>query len=291
MGLRMKLNLMLLTVFVLGLAAAGYLSNRIMERNAREEVLQNGRLLLAGAHGAAQYTVEEIKPLLNDQLKQKFLPQAVSFYAANRSAQAIRAWLPEYTYRTAALNPTNLSDRSTDWEASAIREFRNDPARKELIAERQSPTGLVLDLFQPVIVSEPGCLSCHSRPEAAPKALVAAYGANNGFGWKMNEVVGVEVASVPMSVPLNRAHDTLWTLMAMMAGIFLCLLIVVNVFLHFMVVRPLSKMQRIANEVSLGKAEVPEYVARGSDEIASLGNSFNRMRRSLESALKLLHQP
>jgi protein-histidine pros-kinase len=45
-------------------------------------------------------------------------------------------------------------------------------------------------------------------------------------------------------------------------------------------------MSRIANEVSLGKLGLPEYVVRGSDEIALLSASFNRMRRSFEEALK-----
>jgi protein-histidine pros-kinase len=45
-------------------------------------------------------------------------------------------------------------------------------------------------------------------------------------------------------------------------------------------------MSRIADAVSLGKLDLPEYVVKGSDEIASLSASFNRMRRSLEEALK-----
>jgi protein-histidine pros-kinase len=34
--------------------------------------------------------------------------------------------------------------------------------------------------------------------------------------------------------------------------------------------------------------DAPEFAERGRDEIASLGASFNRMRRSLANALKLL---
>jgi protein-histidine pros-kinase len=45
-------------------------------------------------------------------------------------------------------------------------------------------------------------------------------------------------------------------------------------------------MSRIADAVSLGKLDLPEYVVKGSDEIASLSASFSRMRRSLEEALK-----
>ena len=72
----------------------------------------------------------------------------------------------------------------------------------------------------------------------------------------------------------------------LLAGIFLLLLVLLNVLLHFFVIRPVAEMSRIANEVSLGKLGLPEYVVRGSDEIALLSASFNRMRRSLEEALK-----
>ena len=47
-------------------------------------------------------------------------------------------------------------------------------------------------------------------------------------------------------------------------------------------------MARIANDVSLGKPNTPEYEREGRDEIATLSLSFNRMRRSLESALELI---
>ena len=52
--------------------------------------------------------------------------------------------------------------------------------------------------------------------------------------------------------------------------------------------RPIRRMSAIASEVSLGKMDAPEFEERGKDEIASLAGSFNRMRRSLANAMKLL---
>jgi protein-histidine pros-kinase len=46
----------------------------------------------------------------------------------------------------------------------------------------------------------------------------------------------------------------------------------------------------MADEISLGKMDAPELAVRGNDEIAALASSFNRMRRSLERALKLLER-
>ena len=39
--------------------------------------------------------------------------------------RAVRADHPDYTYKEAALNPTNPADRALDWEADFINNFRN----------------------------------------------------------------------------------------------------------------------------------------------------------------------
>jgi protein-histidine pros-kinase len=114
------------------------------------------------------------------------------------------------------------------------------------------------------------------------------YGVNNGFGWKMNEIIGAQIVTVPMSLPLARAQQTFTTFMILLGGIFILLLVLLNILLHFVVIRPVVRMAEVANEVSMGKPDAPEYVKPGSDEIASLSQSFNRMRLSLESAMKML---
>ncbi|HRX70092.1 MAG TPA: DUF3365 domain-containing protein [Candidatus Competibacteraceae bacterium] len=288
MGLRMKFNLVLLLAFVIGLALAAYLSDQILKQNAREEVLQNARIMMESALGARAYTAQRIQPLLTLQMKREFRPESVAAFAAAQSFNALRAKFPEYTYKEAALNPTNPNDRATDWEADIIHEFRNNADRKELSVERDTPTGRMLNLARPLGIYNENCLVCHGRVEDAPATMTAMYGANNGFGWKMNEIIGAQIVTVPMSVPLARAQQTFMTFMSLLSGVFLLLLVLLNIMLHFVVIRPVKKMSMIASEVSLGKADVPEYIKAGSDEISSLSQSFHRMRLSLESALKML---
>ncbi len=290
MGLRLKFNLLLLLAFLIGLALAAYLSDRILKDNAREEVIQVSRIMIESALGARAYTSEHIRPLLATQLKRQFLPETVSAYAATQSFKALRTKFPEYTYKEAALNPTNQEDRASDWEADIIQEFRNNAERKELVVERDTPTGRMLNLARPLAVHDEGCLICHGKPDEAPKTMTDIYGVNNGFGWKMNEVIGAQVVTVPMSVPLERAKQTFTTFMVLLSGVFLWLLVLLNVLLHFVVIRPVVRMARIANDVSLGKPDVPEYVKPGADEISSLSQSFNRMRLSLEKAMKMLDE-
>ncbi|MDS4043117.1 MAG: DUF3365 domain-containing protein [Candidatus Competibacter sp.] len=288
MGLRMKFNLVLLLAFAIGLALAAYLSDQILKQNAREEVVQNARIMMESALGARTYTAENVKPLLTLQMKRQFLPQTISAYAARESFKAFRTNFPDYIYKEAALNPTNPNDRATDWEADIIHEFRNNPDRKELVVVRDTPTGQMLNLARPLGIYDEGCLTCHGKVEDAPKTMTDIYGVNNGFGWKLKEIVGAQVVTVPMSLPLERARQIFVTFMILLGGVFVLLLVLLNILLHFVVIRPVVRMADIANEVSMGKPDVPEYVRKGGDEISSLSQSFNRMRLSLENAMKML---
>ncbi|MDS4020887.1 MAG: DUF3365 domain-containing protein [Candidatus Competibacter sp.] len=288
MGLRTKFNLVLLLAFAIGLALAAYLSDQILKKNAREEVVQNARIMMESALGARTYTAENVKPLLTLQMKRQFLPQTISAYAARESFKAFRTNFPDYTYKEAALNPTNPNDRATDWEADIIHEFRNNPDRKELVVVRDTPTGQMLNLARPLGIYDEGCLTCHGKVEDAPKTMTDIYGVNNGFGWKLKEIVGAQVVTVPMSLPLERARQAFITFMILLGGVFVLLLVLLNILLHFVVIRPVVRMADIANEVSMGKPDVPEYVRKGGDEISSLSQSFNRMRLSLENAMKML---
>jgi HAMP domain-containing protein len=58
--------------------------------------------------------------------------------------------------------------------------------------------------------------------------------------------------------------------------------------LIFLVTRPVNRLSKIANQVSLGNLEVADFQMSGKDEIAALSESFSRMRKSLVEAIKML---
>ena len=288
MGLRLKFNLVLILVFALGLAASGYVSKRILEANAQEEVTRNAELMMGAALAVRGYTSKQVKPQLELQLMRAFLPQSVPAYAATEMFNTLRQQHPEYTYKEATLNPTNPRDRAVEWEADIVQQFRNDATRTEIRGTRDTPTGKALYLAKPLKISDPGCIPCHDTPDTAPKSMVAHYGNANGFGWKLGETVGAQIISVPMSVPLLKADQAFRTFMTSLLGVFLLAFIVLNVVLSLLVIRPIVRMSRAADEVSTGNFDVPEFSVGSHDEIGVLATSFNRLRRSLEKAMKLL---
>ena len=288
MKLLVKFNLVFLLVFALGLGASGYVARKLLQEGAHDEVIDRARLLMENALAVSSYTATQVAPLLETQMKYSFLPQSVPAYSSTEVLNALRKQHPEYAYKAAMLNPTNPRDRAQDWEADIIRQFIETPSRTEFIGQRDTPAGRSLYIARPIKLTNPACLRCHSTVEAAPAPLVEKYGPANGFGWVMNEPLGAQVVSVPMSVPLQRAERAFGVVMALLTGVFLLIGLSLNLMLWKLVIRPVSQLSKLADRVSLGELDAPEFASRSRDEIGTLSESFTRMRKSLVHAMKML---
>jgi protein-histidine pros-kinase len=289
MGLRLKFNIVLALVFAAGMAVSAYVSHQLLQNNAKQEVLRNAGLMMEAALAVRGYTVSQVKPLIESQLAEKFLPQSVPAYAATQTFNTLRKKYPDFSYKEALLNPTNPSNKAVEWETDIVNSFRNTGATSEVTGERDTPVGKMLYMARPIQIKDAACLVCHSVPAAAPASMIKLYGENNGFGWKHQEIVGAQVVSVPMSLPIRNANEAFLTFMASLAAIFVVTFVVLNIMMSVMIIRPISRMSASADKVSQGDFNVPEF-GKGKDEVARLGTSFNRMRRSLQKALKLIEK-
>jgi protein-histidine pros-kinase len=290
MKLILKFNLAFVAIFLIGLGAAGYVSNELLQRNAREEILQNARLVMETALATRAYTAGQVGPLLETQMKYAFLPQSIPAYSAAEVLGGLRKKFSDYAYKEAALNPTNPRNRAVDWETDIVNRFRNGYEQGEIIGERDTPTGRSLYIARPIQIKDPGCLLCHSTVEAAPKTLVDRYGSANGFGWQLNEIIGAQLVSVPTDVPIQRAQAAYRTFMVSLTAVFLFIGIALNIMLLIMVIQPVTRLSRLADQVSMGQMDVPDFHAGGRDEIGRLSESFNRMKKSVVQAMKMLEE-
>lgn len=291
MGLRGKFNLVILGAFLIGFGATSFLQLRALDDNARSDVIANARVMMAAATAIRTYTTESITPLIGYERDGKFLSVSVPSYAAHANFRRVQTEFPDYSYKEATLNPTNPADRATDWEADVIGTFRSGVAKTELVIERQTPTGPSLVLAKPLVVGNEACLVCHSVPGAAPAAMTKIYGTGNGFGWKVGEIIGAQIVSLPLSVPLQQARNTFLYSTGALAGVFILMAVILNIMLQQVVTKPVTRMAEIATKISLGDPSAEEISEKGKDEIAGLAAAFNRMRRSLERAMKLLEEP
>jgi HAMP domain-containing protein len=291
MGLRLKFNIVLTLVFAAGMAVSAWVSYELLQSNAKQEVLRNAGLMMEAALSIRGYTVSQVKPHLESQLAETFLPQTVPAFAATETFNSLRKKYPDFTYKEATLNPTNPRDRAVEWEADVVNYFRNgSAAMNELSNERDTPAGRMVYLARPIQIKDPACLACHSVPSAAPASMIKLYGENNGFGWKHMEIIGAQIVSVPMALPIHNANEAFKVFMGSLAAIFVVTFVVLNIMLSVMIIRPISRMSQAADKISQGDFDVPEFSKKGKDEISRLGTSFNRMRRSLQKALKLIER-
>ena len=289
MRLLVKFSAIFTLVFGIGVAIIGALTYRMLEEGAHTQVLAQAQLMMQAMSSVRKYTTVQLLPLLEteEDRTQTFLPQTVPGYAATENFGYLRAQFPDYSYKEATLNPTNLRDRAVDWEADIVMAFRNDSNLHQLSGERDATTGKSLFFAQPLRATPP-CLKCQSTPYVAPRPMVARYGSGNGFGWKEGEIIGAQVISLPLSVPLEIARAEFRTVLIYLGIFFLGSIAVLNAVLYFMIAKPAARLSDMANRISLGDLDVPELPVKGGDEIADLAGAFNRMRRSLVTAMKML---
>jgi protein-histidine pros-kinase len=290
MKLLPKFNLVLFVLFAVGIAATSYVSRELLQRNARDEVYDNARLLLDSALAVREYTSRNIAPLLETQIKYEFRPEMVSAFSAIEVLRNLREANPEYRqfiYREATLNPSNPANKAVEWEADIINGFRNGTIGSPLSGERDTPNGPMLYVAKPLKVGG-ACLRCHDTAAIAPPTQLAKYGAAGGFGWKPGEIVAAQIIQVPKTVALARAEATFRVFMGALVGVLLAIALTLNLLLWWMFIRPVTHISALADRISLGEVDAPEFAARGRDEIGMLAESLSRMRRSLVHAIRML---
>jgi HAMP domain-containing protein len=285
--LKQKFTILLLVILTFGLSLSGFALSSLLRENAKQDISSTGLMLMQTMSSVRHYTNTQINPELADKLETEFLPQSVPAYSAREIFEILRK-TPDYRdffYKEATLNPTNLRDKADGFETEIVERFRNKSDLKEVSGFRSIPGGDVFYIARPLPISEESCLKCHSVPEAAPQSMINLYGTANGFGWKLNEIVGAQIITVPANNVINKAHQSSLLIILIVSTIFIATILLVNLFLNRQVVMPLKRMTRVAEEVSTGHMEV-EFEQMSNDEIGNLAKAFRRMQLSLEMAMK-----
>jgi methyl-accepting chemotaxis protein len=295
MKLLAKFNLILLVIFGAGALLISHFAYAFLIGNARAQVLREAQLMLASARSVRDFVAKDVSPLIQENPRHmvSFLPETVPFFGATATFNNLRKSYPEYTYKEAALNPTNLEDRAADWESDIIHHLRDRNGEGQDSGVRETPNGPALFVADPIRVTR-DCMQCHGAASAAPPALLAVYGSNNGFGWRENEIVGAQIVSVPMSVPVTIAHQAYQRLMLFLGLTILLAMIALDAGVYWFVIRPLRVVSDAADRVSRGEKNVPPIhvggEVGGKDEISVVAASFNRMQVSLAKALRIISE-
>ncbi|MFZ1013977.1 MAG: DUF3365 domain-containing protein, partial [Terracidiphilus sp.] len=251
MKLLAKFNLIFLVVFGAGGLLISQVARSYLIGHASDEVREQERLMMASARSVRDYTSEEISPLLreNPRHRVRFLPETIPFYGATTTFARLRKGYPDYVYKEAALNPTNPEDRATGWEVDIIDWLRDHRDQHEKTGQRNTPMGPAIYLANPIVATKE-CLECHSSPAAAPKSMITVYGSANGFGWKENAIIGAQIVSVPLSVPMADANRAYHQLLLFLALTMLVALLALDAGVYWFVIHPLRIVSDSADRIS-----------------------------------------
>ncbi len=288
-----KFNLLLFLAFAISITISGLALSVILNRNVEAQITAKAQILIQTMNSVRHYTSTQINPLLAPRLETdaEFLAQTVPGYSAREVFEDLRKNkdYADFFYKEATLNPTNLRDKADNFESDLVQSFRDNGGQKVLSGFRNFPGGDLYYIARPIAIKSESCLRCHSTPEAAPKSMLATYGKENGFGWKLNEIVGAQIISVPAQEVTNAARQALLFIMLTVCGIFAVTILLINLLLRIAVIKPLIRMATVAHDVSTGKLEA-DFQQTSHDEIGILADAFNRMKLSLAMAMEMLNQ-
>ena len=202
----------------------------------RREALVQMQMALA----MRQYTIEDVRPLLQDRPDAFHLP-AIPAYASVRAMALMRQFgNPEADYQELVLDPTNPAHRASGWQLEVIRQFNDDPSSTEWSRVQDTPSGTVMQIARPVRPTA-DCLTCHGAPADAPGAMRARYGDQHGFNWKLGDTVGIQLVTVPAADAIANARAAWWRHVVASILALAAVFVVLNRVLSRSVIAPIER--------------------------------------------------
>ena len=282
------IRLILIPIFVVVVVIGSLGAYSLLRHDAMVRATETARLVLNTAVAIRGYTQDQVLPDVSKAPTSQFYETSVPAFAAQSVYKRVQGMNPAYSYREPALNPTNPNDRPSAVEVDLINRFRADTALEELTGIRDSDAGAVFYLARPIKITNADCLVCHSTPDKAPPAMVTKYGPSNGFGWQMNEIIGIQTLTVPIAEQLKGSVELAISLAGGLLLVFVVTYFVLTYTLQMTLVRPLRELTDAAEAASVSANDRAAINVAGTKEIQDLADSIARLRTSLMKALRRL---
>ena len=226
-----------------------------------------------------EYTSRKVNPIIapiNAVSDEAFLPAAVPSYSATKVFEYLRLnhAYEDFQYREASLNPTSPADLADEQEAQLIRRFMSNPSLKELSGPLETKSDHhQYFVAKPIRLTKESCLVCHSTPENAPRSQIRVYGTTGGFGWKVGDVVGAQIVTLPEDAGLPAPGRFALLLVAAIGGLSVAVILAVNRVFSIVIFRPLFKLLRLINGDHLD-----EELEKRPDEFGSIARRIRELR-------------
>ncbi|WP_243368114.1 c-type heme family protein [Fundidesulfovibrio soli] len=207
--LQTRLSLRLLAV-LLGIGLVFGLSlNHYLRVLLETEVSDKASIVLSNVVAIQSYVRETLRPTMYGVLPpESFVIEAMSTsYVTRRVMSDYNAAKESFIYRRVALDPRNPEYGADERESELIAHFRDNPQETQISRYYRKNGEEFFIMARPVTFDE-SCLSCHGKPEDAPRVLLDRYGSERGFGRKDGEIAGLDSITMPVEAEagaINRA--------------------------------------------------------------------------------------
>ncbi|MEW6248570.1 MAG: methyl-accepting chemotaxis protein [Nitrospirota bacterium] len=166
------------------------------------------------------------------------------------------------------LNPDNVP--RDVFEKEAIRAIMSGA---ESYAKVEETSGvLMFRRATPDKASTAACIGCHQ-------------------GKQIGDVLGVLTVGIPMAAAKAASNESMYRTGTVIVSVVLAVLVMVYVLLRILVLKPLTFMTKISQDISEGEGDLTKRVpVKGRDEIAELGGYFNLFIDKLQKMIsKVAH--
>jgi signal transduction histidine kinase/DNA-binding response OmpR family regulator len=298
-----KLTAFLILAFLLSITVSGLFLSDAMNTKAQAEIQMRAEMLTRVMNAVRSYTSLHVNPKLRAQLETspEFIAETVPAFSARTVFETFRAdpLFADFSYKEATLNPTSPSDQADAFEANLVAQFRADPGLKVLSGFREEGGRNLFYTARPLAVTQPSCLQCHATPAAAPKSLLATYGDQHGFGWKLGEIVAAQTIYVPSDEVFAQGHQYLMRAMGIFFGVFALGTALLIWQIRRTVVRPIQQLTSAARAIGTGSATAEQLavfdepalnrIAQQNDEPGELARSFRMMAHEVANREQTLN--
>lgn len=179
------------------------------------------------------------------------------------------------------MNPANKPD---PWEAEAIAVIKN----RGLDEYVQVENGVYR--YARKMVHAQSCIACHGSPDTAPPDVTAQYGREGGYGFKAGDVAGIISVTLQTEPLLAASFGVLGPLEV---GLIVVAFVILYMFMHYGVARPIRKLTQDAQLLSVGKPvqlDVRNLSQKTRNELGQLTLAIARLRTSMELAIQRMKQ-
>ncbi len=250
MSFRVLFNLILTGCFGLFWVGSTLYFGHELAYLSNDAVSAEAKLHMQASLAIREYTQEHVKPYFDAHVQQGFEDISVPAFASKQTLDLLYRNYPGYHYREAVLNPTNPKDLAVAWEQKLIARYRQSPGNDEQVEVLASEDGRALHAVRPIRITLAACLQCHGQPQDAPAALRQRFPAMGGFGWRLGEVIGAQIVTVPKQDHVARfqaVHDSFNLAFLLIFG---SLFVVLNGLLDHFILKPLQLNNRTLSSIA-----------------------------------------